>query len=134
MKRLISALRMSPAEYRANMEGLNIFFGAVLGVVMATTDRLDSLDFAITLAVTAALVVTLLYVSSSRHRLVYALLGAGMVATLDSFLGQLLRDEAGMPPHLQPTLAVWLGFIVLVEFAPRERDATIVTLVEPRDT
>jgi uncharacterized cupin superfamily protein len=36
--------RMTPGEYRANVDGLNLFFGAVLGVVMATTDRLGARD------------------------------------------------------------------------------------------
>ena len=111
---------MSAGEYQANVDGLNLFFGAVLGVVMATTDRLATMDFAITLAATASLVVTLLYISSSRHRLMYAVMATVLLLLLPRALGQLLHDPAGVPPHLQPTLLVWLAFIILVEFAPRE--------------
>jgi len=116
--------RMTPGEYRANVDGLNLFFGAVLGVVMATTDRLGARDFAVTLIVTATLVVTLLYVSSGRHRFAYALFAAAVLAFLPRILGPLLADPAGMPPHLQPTLLVWLGFIVLVELGALDGPAT----------
>jgi hypothetical protein len=115
MRKIPALWRMTPGEYRANVDGLNLFFGAVLGVVMATTDRLGGRDFAVTLIVTATLVVTLLYVSSGRHRFAYALFAAAVLAFLPRILGPLLADPAGMPPHLQPTLLVWLGFIVLVE-------------------
>ena len=115
---------MTPGEYRANVDGLNLFFGAVLGVVMATTDRLGARDFTITLFVTATLVVTLLYVSSGRHRVAYALFAAAVLAFLPRILGPLLTDPAGIPPHLQPTLLVWLGFIVLVELGGRDEPAT----------
>ena len=72
--------RMTPGEYRANIEGLNLFFGAVLGVVMATTDRLGAKDFAVTLLLTAGVVVTVLYVTHGRYRLAYALLGLLLTA------------------------------------------------------
>ena len=122
MRGLLRLLSMTPGEYRANIEGMNIFFGAVLGVVMATTDRLGTADFAVTLALTAGLVITLLYVSSSRHRLGYAVAAGVMIAGLPRFFQNFLSDPAGVPPHLQPTLAVWLAFLLLVEFAPRERE------------
>ena len=34
-------------------------------------------------------------------------------------LRDLLSDLTGVPPHLQPTLFVWLGYVIVVEFAPR---------------
>jgi hypothetical protein len=47
-----------------------------------------------------------------------------VLAFLPRILGPLLTDPAGIPPHLQPTLLVWLGFIVLVELGARDEPAT----------
>ena len=116
-----SSLRTSESEYRENIDGLNLFFGAVLGVVMATTDRLGARDFAVTLFVAATAVVTVLYVSSSRQRWMYAVLAAAFIWKLPVVLAELVTDPAGLPSHLQPTLAVWLAMVILLEFMPRER-------------
>ena len=116
-----SALTTNESEYRANIDGLNLFFGAVLGVVMATTDRLGARDFAVTLFVAATGVVTVLYVSSSRQRWIYAVLAAAFIWKLPTVLAELVTDPAGLPRHLQPTLAVWLAMVVFLEFLPRER-------------
>lgn len=114
--------RMTHSEYRANLNGLNIFFGAVLGVVLAGTETLGQKDFAMTLFISATLVITILYVSSSPHRIGYALLAGIFIAGLPRLL-QLLTDGAPVPPHLQPTMAVWLGITLMAEFLPRERAA-----------
>ncbi|MES2444009.1 MAG: hypothetical protein V4574_14365 [Pseudomonadota bacterium] len=115
--------RMTQTEYRANLNGLGIFFGAVLGFVMAGTDTLAPRDFAMTLFLSATVVITILYVSSSPRRIVYAILSAILIAALPRILAQLLSDGAQIPRNLQPTLAVWLGITLLVEFLPREKAA-----------
>lgn len=115
--------RMTQGEYRANLNGLGIFFGAVLGFVMAGTDTLGPRDFATTLFLSATVVITILYVSSSPRRIVYAVLSAILIAALPRILAQLLSDGAQIPRNLQPTLAVWLGITLLVEFLPREKPA-----------
>lgn len=112
--------RMTHGEYRANINGLNIFFGAVLGVVMAGTETLDQRDFAMTLFLSATMVITILYVTSSPHRIAYALLAALFIAGFPWLL-QTLTGGAPVPPNLQPTLGVWLGITLLAEFVPREK-------------
>lgn len=113
--------RMTHGEYRANLNGLGIFFGAVLGFVMAGTEALAPRDFTLMLFVVAAIVITILYVSNSPYRLAYGALGALMIATLPQMLGRILSDGAPIPPHLQPTLGVWLAITVAVEFLPRDK-------------
>jgi len=113
--------RMTRSEYRANLNGLGIFFGAVLGFVMAGTDTLPPRDFALTLFFSATVVITILYVSSSPRRILYAILSAVLIAALPRLLGELLSPGAQIPRNLQPTLAVWLGITLLVEFLPREK-------------
>lgn len=122
--------RMTHGEYRANLNGLNIFFGAVLGVVMAGTETLGQREFAITLFISATLVITILYVTSSPHRVAYALLSAFFIAVFPLVLNSLTKG-APVPPNLQPTLAVWLGITLMVEFLPRERPASEEPEPEP---
>jgi UDP-N-acetylmuramyl pentapeptide phosphotransferase/UDP-N-acetylglucosamine-1-phosphate transferase len=115
--------RMSHGEYNANLNGLGIFFGAVLGFVMASTENLTNKDYVLVLFTTAAMVITILYISSSRHRIAYSILALGFIAALPYILGLLVSPGAQLPPKLQPTLAVWLVMTLIVEFNPRDRDA-----------
>ena len=130
VKRLLRVPRMTHAEYRANLDGLNIFFGAVLGFVMAGTEVLRPTQFAAMLFITAGAVIGILYISSSRHRLAYCAL-AGVVSYL---MPEMLKDifvHSQVPRHLQPTLLVWTAMTTLVEFLPRERVAPPSTDVNP---
>ncbi|MBB4837073.1 hypothetical protein HNP52_000124 [Sphingomonas kyeonggiensis] len=115
--------RMSHGEYNANLTGLGIFFGAVLGFVMASTENLTTKDYVLVLFTTAAMVITILYVSSSRHRIAYSILAFAFIAALPYILGLLVTPGAQLPPKLQPTLAVWLAMTLIVEFNPRDREA-----------
>src|ERR1044072_3755153 len=112
--------RMTEGEYRANLNGLGIFFGAVLGFVMAGTEPLAPRDFALTLFMFAAAVICIVYVSSSRQRLLYAAITAVYIALLPAILHELLGKGAEIPRNLRPTLAVWLAITLFVEFLPRD--------------
>jgi len=113
--------RMSHGEYNANLSGLGIFFGAVLGFVMATTENLSTKDYVLVLFTTASMVITILYVSSSRHRIAYSILAFALIAALPYVLGTMVSPGAQLPPKLQPTLAVWLAMALIAEFNPRDR-------------
>lgn len=116
--------RMSLGEYKANLNGLGIFFGAVLGFVMASTENLGTKDYTVVLVGTASMVITILYVSSSRQRLGYAALAAAGIALMPYATKMLLTPGAKLPLQLQPTLAVWLAMTVAIEFAPRDRETS----------
>ena len=115
--------RMIPGEYHASINGLNIFFGAVLGVVMAGTESLKSWDFAFVLLLTAATIVAILNISTSSRRAIYAVLAAVAIFFLPWLMERLISDGAALPDKLQPTLAVWTAMTVAIEFAPREKPA-----------
>lgn len=116
----ISPMRMNSSERRANIDGLNILFGAVLGFVLAGTETMGTYDFALTLFYSAALVVTILYVTHSRYRLAYALIAIVGVATLREALNHIFTTPtAQIPLKLQPTFAVWLVMTLTMEFWPR---------------
>ena len=72
--RVPRAFIASESEYRANHVGMNTFFGAVLGFVMAGTERLDAIEFAYVLFMVSGVVISILYVSASKQKIVYSLL------------------------------------------------------------
>ena len=126
MAKLVDRMRMSHGEYRANITGLNIFFGAVLGFVLAGTETLEPLPFALLLAMTAGVVISILYITASDKRLSYAIMTLVLIALMSQWADPLLPKDADLPSKLQPTLAIWALMTIFVEFMPRERGAVVV--------
>ncbi len=108
-------------EYRASMDSLNLFFGAIIGVAFSGIEDMPLYDYGVLLFLTAVLVAAILTVSNTRRRL-WALfnLGGGLLAYW--VLG--IRGEAfgPLPETVFPTLLVWAAMAVLFEFTPREKD------------
>ena len=107
------------SEVAANHAGMNTFFGAVLGFVMAGSENLDQLEFAYMLMVVAATVISILYVSASRQKVAYAAVSVAAILLLPRTVGAVLEKGEGIPPKLQATLLVWTAMSILVEFLPR---------------
>lgn len=116
--RVAEALRPTESEYRANLTGLNTFFGAVLGFVISDVERLDTWQFAHVLLSCSAAVIAILYVSASKHRVVYALVTAGLIFALPA----MMPDGVAPPDKLQATLAVWAALTFAVELLPRKAE------------
>ena len=121
MKRLKSLVLMSQSEYRAALDGINIFFGAILGVTLAGTEGLATLPYMTLLVMVSGVVVTILYIPASAHRLWYAI---ALVVILVVFLishdeGDLVLASFPMPPKLVETLIVWTVATAIVQFTPR---------------
>jgi len=113
---------MSVGEYRANLNGLNMFFGAVLGFVLTGTEQLNSWQFALVLAMLAGVVVSILYISSSRDRVAYSICTVLLALILPKVLDILLEGHGVVPDKVQPTLLVWTFATIVVEFWSREDD------------
>ena len=111
-------LRMTEREYEANIRGLNILFGAVLGFVLADASELPPWDFALVLFISASIVISILYLAHSQYRLFYTLLTIAVIAVMPI----VMFDHFGLAPipQLQPTLAVWAAMVMFVELVPRE--------------
>lgn len=103
--------RINEDEYRANINGLNTFFGAVLGFVIADITTRDPLHFAQVLLITSAVVVGILYVSASPRRWLYAVFNLLVIWGLS----RIVPPAAGDVQRLQITLAVWNLMAVGVE-------------------
>lgn len=112
------ALLVTENEYRANLAGMNTFFGAVLGFVIADVEVASNQDFAAFLTFSAAVVISILYISASHHRWLYAALTVAFVAGFPLFM----PDGIDVPARLQITLGVWTLMTVLLESLPRKAD------------
>jgi hypothetical protein len=108
---LASAFAVTDSEYRANLAGMNTFFGAVLGFVLADVAVVNLREFAQLLMFTAAIVIGILYVSASKQRWLYAAFNLIFIW----FLPRLLSNDAGDPGRLQVTLATWAVMTMLLE-------------------
>lgn len=109
--KLMSWSNITEDEYRANITGLNTFFGAVLGFVLADVNTADLLDFARTLVFTSGIVIGILYVTASAQRWQYAVLNLVLIW----YLPNVLPEDIGNPGRLQVTLAVWALMTVIIE-------------------
>ena len=121
-RRLPKALVATESEYRANHAGLNTFFGAVLGFVLAGTEQLDQMEFAFVLFAVSGIVISILYVSASTQKLAYALLTLAMIYALPTIVDPLLDKGEHLPRNLQPALLVWTLLSIAVEYLPRRPD------------
>ena len=117
---LPTTMRMTQAEYQANVTGMNVVFGAVLGFVLAGAQAMSTLDFVYLLVLSAGAVATILYLGSSDYKLFYGILAICFVIAVPWLL-----ERVGLPPvpKLQPTLATWIGMVVFLELVPRSRPA-----------
>lgn len=113
--------RMSNNEYQANLSGLNMFFGAALGLVLAGTEKLNAWQFGFMLMSLAGVVVTVLYISSSRNRVAYAALALLYAATFPEAMEFILHSKDVVPDKIRPTLLVWILMTIGVEFWAREK-------------
>ena len=113
------SFRITEREYNANIQGMNIVFGAVLGFVLVGAEQLPVGDFVALLALSSAIVVMILYLGSSEYKLFNALTAGVSIACLPYVAEDLFSiDEV---PKLQPTLAVWAAMVLLVELMPRDK-------------
>jgi len=114
--------KMTSSEYQANLNGLNMFFGAVLGFVLTGTETLNTWQFGFVLMMLASAVISILFISSSKHRLAYSIYALIIAITLPELINFILRGDGLVPDKIRPTLVVWTLMTILVEFWGRERD------------
>lgn len=116
--------RMSEGEYRANLSGINMFFGAVLGVVLAGIEKLNSYEFGFVLLVLAGIVTSIMFISGSRNRLSYAIYALVLSLLSPRLIDVVLRTTDALPPKVVPTVVAWTLMTIAVEFWGRDRGAS----------
>jgi hypothetical protein len=122
LKWLKAGTQITEEEYRANRQGLNIFFGAVLGIVMGTTENLPPRDFATALIVTGSFVVLIQYLSiTGIRRLIYAPFTLLVIIFMPQLFDGLYSDGKTFSSQIHITLMVWAGMVIVVELMPRQK-------------
>ncbi len=113
--------RQQEQEYRASVNALNLFFGAIVGVNFANMVELPAEDYAILLFVTALMISFILVISSTSRKVWSAVqLAAALTGYYLLFVGDPIIE--GVDRKLVITLAVWAGSTLLFEFTPRDPD------------
>ncbi len=112
----------TPREKRGMLDGINLFFGALLGANLGTLNGLSALDYAHIIVLLAGTVVTLRIFSTTERRIhAYILLTLYVL-----FIGHRLfidyEDLQGLTTadrdRLAITLLIWLVSVVLAELTP----------------
>lgn len=127
MRRLKALFTASEKEYQASLNGLSIFFGAILGVALGGVEELEPLAYMTLLVMVSGVVLGILYIPASRHRVAYAV---ALIALLSILLmthepGDMILNSFPLPGKLIPTLIVWTAATILVEFGPRSREPMV---------
>jgi hypothetical protein len=109
-----------------SVDGFNLFFGALLGANLGTLERLPIWDYFKLIAALAITVAMLRMVSTSERRIT-ALIGLAIYAVLIALIlgSDKLRPQGldlGDAQRLGVTLAVWIGGVLIFEFAPTHAD------------
>ena len=116
----------TPGGKAGVIDGLNLFFGALLGANLGTLEPLALGEYVKVVILLAGTVVTLRLVSTSERRLyalgvlaIYALLLVAVVA-IPRFHPEGMAT--GDLHRLIATLVIWVLFVLLSEFSPIRAD------------
>ena len=117
-----SLFRNTPGGKAGAIDGLNLFFGALLGANLGTLDRLRLVEYVQLAILLAGTVMAVRMVSSSERRgVVLGVLGiyAMLLVCLIAIPGAKPDNMAVDDLHrLVATLAVWVIFILGIELSP----------------
>jgi membrane protein implicated in regulation of membrane protease activity len=112
-----TSLRITEDEYRANINGMNIVFGAVLGFVLARAEGLPPTDFITVLFISALAVILILYLGTTEYILFYGACTALVIFAIPWLLSD--QFKINPIPYLQPTLIAWASMVAALELTPR---------------
>lgn len=122
----MSIWKQTQREKLGSIDGLNLFFGALLGANLGTLDALPPGEYAQLIIILAGLVAAIRMAATSERR-IYAI--ASLLAVAGFFMYTLLRPgfiPDGMAEadaqRLATTIAVWIGAALLFEFYPTRDD------------
>ena len=108
-------------EKAGTIDGLNLFFGALLGANLGTLGRLPVGNY-VEITILLAIAVVGVRVLSTSERRTYALISLLAFAGLVWFRLGSGKFETGMNggdlQRLQATLAVWISFVIAIEIIP----------------
>lgn len=115
------------AEKRAAINGMNLFFGALIGANLGSLERLALRDYLILIIIVSLIVLYIQVAPVARRRWPYlatlAMTVAWLYALLLTPLGLELFENRPRPsPHLFVTICLWLLTVASVELRPVAQD------------
>jgi hypothetical protein len=118
--------RNTPGGKAGSIDGLNLFFGALLGANLGTMQALPLYQYVQLVVILAGAVMVLRMLSTSEQRgRVLAVLGLYVVIVAGIVFIPEFKPK-GLPDadlhRLVATLAIWLACVLLVEFSPVHDD------------
>jgi predicted membrane channel-forming protein YqfA (hemolysin III family) len=116
-------------DRHGGVDGLNLFFGALLGANLGTLDGLKTTDYVNLVLLLAGTVASLRMLSVSERRglvLSTLVIYSGFLAVI--FFTPKLHPKGMAVDDLQKlvlTVAIWVGSVMLMEFWPRHDEAAL---------
>jgi hypothetical protein len=127
-RRFLGIDDQSPAEKRASVNGVNLFFGALIGANLGTLESMSLRDYTLIAAIVCMIVLYIQVAPVARRRWSYLFnlgaLVAGLYLLLFDPLGQdVFQDRPAPTPHIFVTICLWLVSVALIEFRPIAKPA-----------
>lgn len=121
-RRILGLDSQTAQERRAALNGVSMFFGALIGANLGSSDQLSIPDYALMIAVICLIVLYIHVAPVARKRwtalaTLSALLG-GLYLLLVHEIGTHAFDGARPSPHIFVTICFWLVSVAAVEFRP----------------
>ena len=110
-------------EKRAAVNGLNLFFGALIGANLGALEQLAIRDYAMLISIICLIVLYIQLAPVARQRWTYVgfllLTVALLYAILLTPFGlRLFEDRPRPAPHLFVTICIWLFSVAYIELRP----------------
>ena len=123
MKNLLLA---TPGDKAGSIDGLNLFFGALLGANLGTMQTLPLAVYVEIVLLLAGTVMIIRMISTSERRwfvlavAVFCTLAIAVMFFVPTLKPKGMADDA--EHKLIATLAIWVACVLLVEFSPAHED------------
>lgn len=110
------------AEKRAALNGVSLFFGALIGANLGSTERMPLTDYAVVVAVVCMIVLYLYLAPVARRRWANAanllLLVGGLYMLLIHDIGAAAFEGPRPSAHIFVTICFWITSVLLFELRP----------------
>jgi hypothetical protein len=133
---MVSIFKQTHGDRAGGIDGLNLFFGALLGANLGTLEGLSLEDYVKLIVLLAGTVMTLRMVSvSERRRMVLATLALYAVLLAAVFTVPDLQPEGLASDDLHKlvaTIAIWVSAVLMIEYWPVNEPPQAETSDEPQ--
>jgi asparagine N-glycosylation enzyme membrane subunit Stt3 len=122
-----SLLRSTAGDRAGSIDGINLFFGALLGANLGTMQTLPLLVYVQIILVLVAGVMIIRMISTSERRWFVLASAVVLVPAIGAMFFIPMLKPRGLPEDAQnkllATLAIWLVCVLLVEFQPAHKES-----------